>query len=243
MSTQPNVGVFLRIAAGQRNHPHDPWMSKQIGVEIVLLRQRELQYYELTGRQLIELLEDSRSEQLFGLGFFRAMNVNFRLDDGQADSGQDLPGYFELLVHNAVDASCVGLFDDRAHLGSEDVLCFSFAEQRRKRRHWAHQLKSILFSCEALVYFQEGHHFLHVPKIVGGRLPLDVSVHCVLEQDGGNNPLACKAGTGNDACAPLLHERKHLTLVGPRGFFNSVKTQGGGRAAAALIERRNETWM
>ena len=54
------------------------------------------------------------------------------------------------------------------------------------------------------------------------------------------NPLAGKAGAGNDARAHLVHERKHLILVGPGVFFDSVKTQRAGRAAAALIERRNE---
>ena len=106
-------------------------MSNQIGVEVVLIRQRELQHYKLIRRQLIELLEDGRFEQLFGLGFFRAVNVNFRLYDWQEASGHDMPGYCELLVHNALDAGCVSLFDDRAHLGSEDALRFGVGEQRR----------------------------------------------------------------------------------------------------------------
>ena len=40
-----------------------------------------------------------------------------------------------------------------------------------------------------------------------------------------------------------MHDRKHLLLVGPRIFFDSVETQRAGRAAAALIQRRNETGM
>src|SRR2546426_7291964 len=101
----------------------------------------------------------------------------------------------------------------------------------------------VLLSCKALVHFQKRHNTFHVPKIVRGRLPLDVPVHGVLEQDGGKNPLADEAGAGNDARAHLMHDRKHLILVGPRTFFDSVKTQCVGRATTALIQRRNETGM
>ena len=40
-----------------------------------------------------------------------------------------------------------------------------------------------------------------------------------------------------------MHDRKHLILVGPRIFLDSVETQRLGRAATALIQRRNETGM
>ena len=54
---------------------------------------------------------------------------------------------------------------------------------------------------------------------------------------------AGKARAGNDARAHLMHDRKHLILVGPRTFFDSVKTQRAGRAATALIQRGNEAGM
>ena len=96
---------------------------------------------------------------------------------------------FELLVHDVFDAGGVGLLDDRAHLGSEDALRFGFVEQRGKCGHGLHQLDPVLLSSEALVHFQKRHNTFHVPEIVCGRLPLDVPVHGVLEQDGGNNSL------------------------------------------------------
>jgi hypothetical protein len=37
-----------------------------------------------------------------------------------------------------------------------------------------------------------------------------------------------------------VHDRKHLILVGPRVFFDSVQGQGLGRAAAALVQRGYE---
>jgi hypothetical protein len=40
-----------------------------------------------------------------------------------------------------------------------------------------------------------------------------------------------------------MHDRKHLVLVGPRIFADSVVTQRVGRAAAALIQRSNESGM
>jgi hypothetical protein len=80
-----------------------------------------------------------------------------------------------------------------------------------------------------------------VPQIVCGRLPPDVPVHGVLEQDGGENPLAGEAGVSHEASAHLMHERKHLLLVGPRPCFDAVQTQRVGRAATALIQRRNKT--
>ena len=109
--------------------------------------------------------------------------------------------------------------------------------------HRLHQLDPVLLRCKALVHFQKRHNPFHVPKIVRGRLPLDVPVHGVLEQDGGKNPLAGEAGAGDDARAHLMHDRKHLILVGPGIFLDSVRTQRLGRAATALVQRRNETGM
>ena len=120
---------------------------------------------------------------------------------------------------------------------------FGFVEQRGKLGHGLHQLNPVLLGREALVHFQKRHDMFHVPEIVRGGLPLDVPVHGVLEQDGGNNPLAGEAGAGNDARAHLMHDRKHLILVGPCIFLDSVKTQRAGRAATTLIQRRNETGM
>ena len=132
-------------------------------------------------------------------------------------------GDFELLVHDVLDARCVGLLDDRAHLGSEDALRFGLVEQRGKLGHRLHQLDPVLLGGKALVHFQKRHHPFHVPEIVRGRLPLDVPVHGVLEQDGAKNPLAGEAGAGDDARAHLMHDRKHLILVGPRTFLDSVR--------------------
>jgi hypothetical protein len=38
-----------------------------------------------------------------------------------------------------------------------------------------------------------------------------------------------------------MHDGEHLLIAGPGILWNSVKTQGFRRAAATLIQRRNET--
>jgi hypothetical protein len=92
-----------------------------------------------------------------------------------------------------------------------------------------------------LVHFQKRHDPFHVPKIVRGGPPFDFPVHCVLEQDGADNPVPVEGGTGDDAGPHLMDDGEHLLVAGPRILLNSVKTQGFRRAAAALIQRRNET--
>ncbi len=218
-------------------------MTNAIGVQVGLLRQGELEHDQLTPWQFVELLEEGRFEQSFGFGFFRAVNIHFRLDDRHEARGADLPSYVELLVHDVLDAGCVGLINDRAHLGSEYALRFGLVEQRSKLGHRLHQVDTVRLRCQAFVHFQKGHNTFHIPEVVRARLPLDVPVHGSLEQDGAKNPPAGEAGAGNDARAHLMHDRKHLSLVGPRTFLDSVRTQRLGRAATALIQRCNETGM
>jgi hypothetical protein len=126
-------------------------------------------------------------------------------------------------------------FDDRAHLGSEYALRFGFVEQRSKLGHRLHQVDAAHLRRKALVHFQERHNALHIPQIVRARLPLDLPVHGVLEQDSAKNPLAGEARAGNNARAHPMHDTKHLSLVGPRIFLDSVRLQRLGRAATALI--------
>src|SRR5262249_28106486 len=145
-----------------------------------------------------------------------------------------------LLPHDIFDARFVGLLDERAHLSSEDAFGFGFLEQRGKRRNGLHQLDAILLSFEALIDFQEWYHTFYVPKIVSRTLVLYVPVHGILEQDGSNDPLPSEAGAGDHAGAHLVHERKHLILVRPRAFFNSIKSQRLWRATTALIQRCDE---
>jgi hypothetical protein len=156
---------------------------------------------------------------------FSSLTQGRRAVGAQGPRGDDLPTGFELLVHDALDARYVGLVDDRAHLGSEYALRFGFVEQRSKLGHRLHQVDAAHLRRKALVHFQERHNALHIPQIVRARLPLDLPVHGVLEQDSAKNPLAGEARAGNKARAHPMHDTKHLSLVGPRIFLDSVRLQ------------------
>jgi hypothetical protein len=112
-----------------------------------------------------------------------------------------------------------------------------FVEQRRQPRHGLHCLDAVLLIRKALVHFQKRDNALHVPKIIHGRLSVDVPIHRSLEEDRGENPVPVKARAGDDASAHLMHKRKHLFLIGPRIFLDSVVAQCLGRAATALVQR------
>ena len=101
---QAPVAFFPCISARQCKHPHDLGMTDALGVEIVLLRQGELEHDHLTRWQGVKLLEESRLQQRFGLGFFRAVNIHFRFDDRYEARGNNLLCRFELLAHNVLDA-------------------------------------------------------------------------------------------------------------------------------------------
>ena len=98
-------------------------------------------------------------------------------------------------------------------------------EQGRQLRHRLQQLDAVFFLENALIHFEEGHTALQSPEIICGRLSSDIPVHGTLEQDRAHNSVTVKAGAGDDARAHLVHERKHLFVVGPRAFLDAVITQ------------------
>src|SRR5262245_34632883 len=151
--------------------------------------------------------------------------------------------HLELLAHDVRDPRLAGLLDDRAHLGSEDTLGDGPAEQHAELGHGLHQLDAVLLLGEPLVHLEERHDPLHAPQILRGRLTLDAAVHGVLEQDGGQDPLAREDRARDDARTHLMHEREHLFLVGPRAVLDAVGPERAGRAPSALIQRRDEAGL
>src|SRR5215470_2405135 len=109
--------------------------------------------------------------------------------------------------------------------------------------HGLHHLDAFFLVLEALVHLQERNDAFYAPEVIGGRLFFDLPLHGVFEQDGPNNPLAGEAGAGDDARAHLVHEIKHLIVVGPGVVLDSVQGQRVRGAAAALIQRRDESGM
>jgi hypothetical protein len=160
-----------------------------------------------------------------------------------ASGRQYLRGHLELLGHDGLDPAGVGLLDDGAHFRAKDAPGVGPLEQRRQARYGFHQLDSILFSGQALIHFQERHHAFDVPQIIRRGLTGNVPVHGALEQDRAENPVAIKAWTGDDPGAHLVDEREHLVIVGPGAFLNSIGQQCLGRAAAALVQRRQKAGL
>src|SRR5262249_14312971 len=97
-------------------------MFDQLRIKAVPLRQRELEHDQLTCRELAELCEEGCFQQRLGAGFVWTTDVHFRLDDRHQARRENLRGELELLIDNSVDTGGARLFDDRAHLGSEDAL-------------------------------------------------------------------------------------------------------------------------
>src|SRR5262249_22208425 len=101
---QAVVSFVPCIAARKRHDSHDFGMTDEVEIEIGWLRQRELEHDLLIRGQCTELLHNARFEQGLGLGFFRAANINLRLNDWSQAGLQDLPRELELLAHYFLNA-------------------------------------------------------------------------------------------------------------------------------------------
>ena len=77
-------------------------MSHEIGVEVVLFRQRQLQHDQLLRRQTREAFLDCSFEERFGFGFVGAVNIDLRFDNWHKPGIDNRPGQLELLVDNRV---------------------------------------------------------------------------------------------------------------------------------------------
>jgi hypothetical protein len=94
---------------------------------------------------------------------------------------------------------------------------------------------------QALVDLEERHDLLLLPQVGGRRLPADLAVHRVLEQDRAEDAVAAEARARDDARAHLVHEVEHLLLARPSLLVEPVELEGLGRASAALVEGRDES--
>jgi len=63
----------------------------ELGVEVVFLRQRQLQHHGLVAGQSLEVIEERRLQLGLRLGLLRALDVDLRLDDGHEPRVEDLP--------------------------------------------------------------------------------------------------------------------------------------------------------
>ena len=137
-------------------------------------------------------------------------------------------------------AGRVGGEHHRAHLGAEDTVLRRPLEQRVELRHRLHRLHAVRLVGQALVDLEERHHVLAGPQVLGRAQPLDLPVHRLLEQDGGQDALAREHRARHDPGAHRVDEVEHRGLVGVGRALDAVALQGLRRAAAALVEGGDE---
>ena len=77
-------------------------MFDEFDVKVSLLWQRDLEHHQLIGRQFVEACKEGRFEHGLGLGFVRAMNIHFRLDDRHKASRKNLRSHLELLIDDGL---------------------------------------------------------------------------------------------------------------------------------------------
>ena len=108
-------------------------------------------------------------------------------------------------------------------------------------RHRLHQLHAVRLGLEALVDLEDRDDVLDVPEVLGRRPPGDGPIHRVLEQDGREDAVALEGRAGDDARAHRVHEVASSRRRRTMRLGNAVQVQGLGRAAAALVQRGDET--
>src|SRR5690606_8589384 len=72
-------------------------------------------------------------------------------------------------------------------------------------------------------------------------LALEAAVQGALEQDRAQDPVAVEGRAGDDALAHPVHQAEHFILVRPRRGLDAIEPERLRGAAAALVERRDET--
>ncbi len=128
----------------------------------------------------------------------------------------------------------------RTHLGAEDTVGLGPVQQRIQIRDRLHELNAVLLLGQALVHLEDGHHLLVVPEVLGRGLALDLPVHGVLEENGGQDTLPGEGGAGHDAGPHLMHQVEHLLIVGPGVLLDAVQAQRLRGTAATLVQRGDE---
>ena len=164
------------------------------------------------------------------------MDIHLRLQDGHQPCSRNLQAHLKLLVDDPADAGGVGLLDDAAHLGAEDMALHRLLEQLRQAGHGLHQLHALRLGLQALIHLEEGDDLLDLPQVVGAVSALDHPVHGVLKEDGAQDMLAGEGGGGDDPASHLVDEGEHLLVAVIGALLHAVGPEGLGGAAAALVQ-------
>mmetsp|Transcript_16380 Transcript_16380/g.37910 ORF Transcript_16380/g.37910 Transcript_16380/m.37910 type:complete len:315 (-) Transcript_16380:65-1009(-) len=235
---EDGVGFIPRVSTRKGNHSDAVGVVDKILVEVDFGGERKLDHDgSSTGDLVAESIHKLFLEDGFDLGLVGAGNVNLGFEDGDQSGIQDLVADLELLVNDRLDSFLVELLDDGSHLGSENSLVLCALQQITEGRHGLHELNTVLERRKSLVALEERNDLLLLPKVGGGGNSLDITVHCVLEENGTECAVSLEGGSGDDAGSDLVDDVVHGSfsqdvLV----FFDSEGLQGLGSGSTRLVK-------
>jgi hypothetical protein len=132
--------------------------------------------------------------------FFKRFPRRCRIDDNTDALPKRLHALhraMQIVVAFPVDKKRIGAggckFGEETIRVRDHQMGFQQPPARREARALASSTGLRHSQLQGLVRFRKRHDSFHVPKVVRGRLALDVPVHRVLEQDGANNSLTGEA--------------------------------------------------
>ena len=229
------------VAAGERDHPHHPFVLDEGRIEVGNVGESQLEHHLPAGGQRVEALGQRVEQDLFRGRLVGRLDRDFRLEDRHEAVAGDLLADLELLPGDGGDPVLRGVVDHRAHLGAEHAERGRASQQRVEARHRLHQLYAVLVRLEPLVDLDDRHDAPVLPQIGRHGLALRLAVHGALEQDGRDHLRAGERRRAHDAHPERVHQLVHLGVVA--GIFavgDAVEPERARRRSAALIERSDE---
>ena len=230
------VRIIHGVAAAERDDADDVAVLHDLCVEVVDGRDGDFEHDLGIGGQLCEVLLHAAEHDLLCLCFVGAVDVDLGLEDGDESLADDLHADLELLVDDGTDAVGVRLFDDGAHLCTEDVTLVSAVKQLVESRDGLHELNAVLLVGKPLVDLEDGDDALLIPEEISGKEAVDLAIHRVLEENCREDTAFVERGALDDAGAHLMDAREHLLLAVVGTLVDAVRLQRLRRGAAALIE-------
>ena len=230
------VRIVHGVAAAEGDDTDDVAVLHDLCVEVVDGRDGDLEHDLGIGGQLCEVLLHAAEHDLLCLCLVGAVDVDLGFEDGDESLADDLHADLELLVDDGTDAVGVRLFDDGAHLRTEDVTLVRAVKQLVESRDRLHELNAVLLVGKSLVDLEDGDDALFLPEVVCGVEVVDLAIHRVLEEDCREDAALVERGALDDACAHFMDAREHLLLATVGALVDAVRLECLRRGAAALIE-------
>ena len=171
VARHPRVGFLAGVAPRQGGDPQHVGVLHALGVEVVPLRQRQLQHHLLSGSESVEVHEQGRPFNSTSACSFSGlwMSISGSMI-GTRSASRDAPADLELLVDHRLHPGRIRELDDRAHLRPEDPALLRPGQQGIQRGHRLHHLGPVRFCRESLVDLEERYDALLLPQVAGGGL-------------------------------------------------------------------------